>query len=197
MDRDGCIVTEWLYLLPSKDERDLDLYRNHLTDEEEFFLQYGYPLDDESLGFIDFHSSGVIYYTVFLKHTTEMVGYVGIKPQRESDFAGELEYSIFREHRKRGYCTEASAALLAAFFDGALTGWEGKMAYAETMPENMAACRVLEKLGFSLKAKGFRVALDEEGNLNEDLSFPIVSYELEACAFHNRKTTASQMKERM
>ena len=172
--------TSRLLLLPSSDNRDLADYKKHLTDADEFFMQFGLRMTDEILDAVDFHSSGVIYYTVFSKKTREMVGYVGILPYGMSDGIGELEFHIFREHRNKGYCAEASRALLEAFFDGSLMGKPGKSVVAETMPENIPTCRVLEKLGFEKAESGIVIALDEAGELDQASSYSVISYELQA-----------------
>ncbi len=130
------LSTNRLLLLRSSDERDLAKYKEHLADPDEFFMQFGLHMSDEILALVDFRSTGVLYYTVFLKVTESMVGYVGIKPYEHSEGVGELEFHIFEEHRGNGYCTEASAALLEAYFGGRLECGTGHTAVAETMPEN-------------------------------------------------------------
>ena len=172
------IITPRLTLLPSSDERDLAEYKAHLTNPDEFFLQYGIHLTNEILNLVDFHSSGVSYYTVFLNKTKKMIGYVGIKPHGLQGTEGELEFHIFKEHRNNGYCTEACAVLLETYFTGHLEDCDGKTAVAETMPENAATCRVLEKLGFVISASVTKVSLNESCEINPDLSYLIDKYKL-------------------
>lgn len=172
------IETARLVLMPSSDERDLDKYKSHLTDPEEFFMQFGIRMTDDILDYVDFHSCNVFYYTAFLKATGEMVGYSGIQPYENSDGVGELEFHFFREHRGNGYCTEASAALVEAFFRGSLTGTPAKRVVAETMPVNKASIRVLEKLGFVKESIGMVIALDAEGETDSDNCHSIAGYAL-------------------
>ena len=187
--------TARLILLPSSDERDLAEYKGHLTDAAEFFMQFGLRMTDEVLEAIDFHSSDVIYYTAFSKATKAMIGYVGILPYEMSDGVGELEFHIFREHRGKGYCAEASEALMGAFFGGSLTGKPGKTIVAETMPENIPACHVLERLGFEKAGSGMAVAFDEPGGLDTDSCYSVVSYELQAGEFANSAICQSVAQE--
>ena len=177
------IETSRLVLRPSSDERDLATYLAHLTDPDEFFMQFGVRINDEVLRCVDFHSSGVVYYTVFSKALGAMVGYVGILPYEASDGVGELEFHIFREQRGNGYCTEASEALLGAYFDGSLTGKPGKKAVAETMPENKATRKVLDKLGFERTSVGMAFLLSDEVEPDPHGCYSIEHYELDATEF--------------
>lgn len=105
------IVSEHLVLRKSVDERDLENYLMHIRQADEFYFQYGQPYSDELYSAINFHYSEVIYFTVFLKDTDIMVGYVGIMP--ECEFAqGEIEGYIFKEHRRKYNGTKAFMALI-------------------------------------------------------------------------------------
>ncbi len=64
---ESTISTERLYILPSVDSRDLDSYISDLLLTNDFYFQYGQPYSDELLESIDFHSTGVVYYSIFLK----------------------------------------------------------------------------------------------------------------------------------
>jgi RimJ/RimL family protein N-acetyltransferase len=75
-----------------------------------------------------------------------VAGYTG--PQVEG--VVEIGYSIVPEHRRRGYATEAAAALVAHAFS-----FEAVDAViAETLPELVPSIGVLEKLGFALVGEG-------------------------------------------
>jgi len=80
MYKKASIETPRLALYPSSDEHDLPEYKKHLTDADEFFMQFGVRMTDEVLECIDFHSSGVLYYTAFSKESEKMIGYVGLLP---------------------------------------------------------------------------------------------------------------------
>ena len=164
-NRTACraITTDRLVLRPSRDERDLANYLAHIEAENEFLIQYGMERSDELLEMIDFHSAPVAYFTVFLKGTRTMVGYVGVTTADGGTMdAGNLEFYIFKEYRRNGFCKEAVQALLRSFFSGKLTGKREESVFAETLAENEASIRLLESLGFEKEAIGFRVYFDEQ-----------------------------------
>lgn len=162
------IFTERLELLPSEDERDLESFTSDLLLTDDFYFQYGVPYSDELLRAIDFHSSGVIYYSVFLKGTRTMVGYVGVLLDEDDSAYGEIEFYIFRDFRRQGFCKEALTAFTDAFFTGALTGVKGKQAIAETLTKNEAVIKLLENMGFEREAWGMRLSLSEGGEIDRD-----------------------------
>lgn len=171
------IITNRLILRPSDDERDLENYISHLKSADEFYIQYGQPCsDDELIEMIDFHSSGVIYYSVFLKETGAMVGYVGILPYEREPKSGNLEFHIFKEYRRKHYCQEALNALIECFFKGELTGVYGEMIDAETMSDNEPSCKLLESLGFQKKGVGIHGCFNNDGTL--DITYGFCRYEL-------------------
>lgn len=176
------IFTERLDLLPSEDERDLERYVADLLLTGDFYFQYGVPYSDELVNAIDFHSSGVLYYSLFLRDTKTMVGYVGLLPDEDDPGRGEIEYYIFRDHRRQGYAKEALAALLDRFFSGALTGTRGERAQAETHSDNDASRRLLERLGFTKEASGMRLSLDEDGGIDAKRSIGLCKYRLDTKA---------------
>lgn len=141
------IKTERLVMRPANNDEDLTTFKQ-LLEPCDYLFQYGYEYDEHLLDGYDFTSLGVICYSVFLKDTDEYIGYVGIKPNADDPGLGELEYFISRSYRNKGYCHEAARALIDAFKDGLLTDTRGIELYAETISENAASARVLEKLGF-------------------------------------------------
>jgi RimJ/RimL family protein N-acetyltransferase len=78
------------------------------------------------------------------------VGYFGVRP-RESAREPELYYGLVPEARGRGLATEAGRAVLSRLFAASpeITG-----AWAVTDPDNLASCRVLERLGMRLEFEG-------------------------------------------
>ena len=149
------IFTERLVLCPSDDKRDLENYINHLKDEDSFFFQYGEQYSPELEEAIDFHSSGVIYYTVFLRNNDTMIGYVGILPYQDEEHTGELEFYFFSEYRKKGYAMEAVKAYIQAYVNGEFTDEKRNHIIAEVIAGNDPAKAFLEKLGFIKSAIGF------------------------------------------
>ena len=149
------IITERLVLRPSDDQRDLENYINHLKDEDIFFFQYGEQYSPELEELIDFHSSGVIYYSVFLRNSDTMIGYVGILPYQAEEYTGELEFYFFSEYRKKGYAMEAVKAYIQAYINGEFTGEKRNHIIAEVIAENEPAKAFLGELGFIKSAIGF------------------------------------------
>lgn len=174
------IFTKRLDMIPSEDERDLDKYVTDLLLTRDFYFQYGVPYSDELVNAIDFHSSGVLYYSLFLRDTKTMVGYVGLLPDEDDPGRGEIEYYVFRDHRRQGYAKEALVALIRRFFSGALTGTRGERVEAETHSDNNASRELLERLGFTKEASGMRLSLDEDGGIDAKRSIGLCRYGLNA-----------------
>ena len=70
-------------------------------------------MTDELLAQADFESNGVECYTIFLKDTGEMIGYVGLSPEGDE---ADIEFYIFKDYRNMGYCKEAAIRLINAYF---------------------------------------------------------------------------------
>jgi RimJ/RimL family protein N-acetyltransferase len=103
-----------------------------------------------------------LYYVV-LREGPVLVGVAGYKgPPAEG--AVEIGYGVLPEHRRRGYASEASAALVARAFERP----EVSCVLAETLPELVPSIGVMEKLGFALVGEGsepgvIRYALERPG----------------------------------
>lgn len=161
------IVTDRLILRQSRDDRDLENYLSHLKEADEFYFQYGEEYSDELYKMIDFHSSGVIYYSVFLKEQDTMVGYVGVLPYRDSN-SGEIEFYIFKEHRRNHYASEALTALVEWYMSAELNQQSTRKVIAETMSKNEISCKLLESIGFAKEAMGIRL-MDGLADQEEDM----------------------------
>jgi len=79
----------------------------------------------------------------------ELIGIVGYKGA-PTDGTVEVGYGILDAHQRRGYASEATAALVERAF--ALPGV--RRVIAETLPELTPSIGVLEKLGFALADEG-------------------------------------------
>ena len=134
-------------------------YVEHVQDPDEFYYQYCMEQTPELLDLIQDMTPGVIYYSVLLKDTKEMVGYVGIAP--DSD---DIEIYVFKEYRRRSYGYTVLKAFSDLYLNGTITGKEEKEVVAVTLFDNDPAIKLLEKVGFKKRATGFRVDLsgDEE-----------------------------------
>ena len=91
-----------------------------------------------------------MYYVVVEGDTPEVAGLVGYKGGPGDDGTVEVGYGMIPGHRRRGYASEATAALVErAFGHPAVT-----RVIAETMPGLVASIGVLHKLGFTLEGDG-------------------------------------------
>lgn len=88
-----------------------------------------------------------------------MVGYVGVTPKTSNP-----EFCVFREFRKMGIGTDALNLLIWLWFTGQITGDREAKIEAETLSQNLASVRLLEKLGFQKEAVGLRMILSEDAN---------------------------------
>lgn len=174
---ENTISTERLYMLPSVDSRDLGSYISDLLLTNDFYFQYGQPYSDELLESIDFHSTGVVYYSIFLQDTGTMIGYMGILPHEDNPACGELEFYIFKKFRRYNFCKEALTAFIDNFFIGSLTGIKGMQVEAETLADNEISCRLLESMGFSKKSWGIRAFFDD-GKIDIEKANTLYRYEL-------------------
>lgn len=171
------LTTERLVLRKSVDERDLDRYLTDLKKTDEFYFQFGIECSDELIGNISLEYEQVIYFTVFLKDTDIMVGYVGITPQ--SGFAeGEIEGYIFEKFRRNHYATEAFNALIEWYSGMQSDPNIPKNIYGRVIPENEPCNQLMLKLGFSKAATGFCFG-----------SLCVILYELNKGQFWNKDTS--------
>jgi RimJ/RimL family protein N-acetyltransferase len=88
-----------------------------------------------------------MYYVVLPGEARELIGVAGYKGPPGDDGAVEVGYGILGEHRRRGYASEATAALVARAFDDPRV----TRVIAETLPELAPSIGVLHKLGFTLE----------------------------------------------
>ncbi|MGH7637849.1 MAG: GNAT family N-acetyltransferase [Gemmatimonadaceae bacterium] len=95
------------------------------------------------------------FYWVVLRKPRTLVGVVGYKGMPK-DGSVEVGYGVVSEHRRRGYATEATRALIdRAFATPGVT-----RVIAETLPGLEPSIGVLAKCGFSLIGPG-----SEEGTI--------------------------------
>ncbi len=138
---------------------DWNNYVRHVVAANELYFQYGCEQTDELIECISMKTPEVVYYSVYLKAEDVMVGYVGITPETDN-----LEFHIFKEFRQRAFGTKAVKLLIDAYFSGRVTGQLEKVIEAETLYENKASVRLLEKTGFEKAAIGFSLNFQERGN---------------------------------
>lgn len=80
------------------------------------------------------------------KERTHMLGYVNFHSPPNKEGMAEIGYTIFSEHRRRGFAEEAVKAMFAwAVEQGGIEKFR-----ASVSPSNEPSLRMVEKLGFSL-----------------------------------------------
>ena len=179
------IYTERLDIVPSVEEHDLEKYKSDLLRTNDFYFQFGEPYSDDLFEAIDFHSTSVIYYSLFLKDTKTMIGYLGVLPYEHEPASGEVEFYIFRDFRRMGYCREALTAYIDSFFSGFLTGVKGESVEAETHYDNEATQNLLKSIGFEKMGVGFKFFLDD-GKVETTSSLSVRRFVLKAESFYEK-----------
>lgn len=84
-----------------------------------------------------------------LREPRALVGVAGFKGTPKAGVA-EIGYSMLETHQRKGYCTEAVAALI----DWAFAHREVQAVIAHTLPELMPSIRVMEKCGLVFAGEG-------------------------------------------
>ena len=134
-------------------------YVQHVVKADELFTQYGCEPTEELIECINTMTPNVISYSVYMIQKNIMVGYIGVTPKTSN-----LEFYIFQEFRKMGIGTDALNLLIWLWFTGQITGDREAKIEAETLSQNLASVRLLEKLGFQKEAVGLRMILSEDAS---------------------------------
>ena len=117
----------------------------------EFELYFGVPETPERL--MQFTTNQEQFFSIYERETGAYIGYLGLFEHGEQ---WELEIYIFQQYRNQGYGTEALYGILFSFFAGLLSidksdrieRIQPEEIEATVRKENMASCRMLEKIGF-------------------------------------------------
>ena len=119
-------------------------FLDHVIAADECFLTFGSEKSDELLEEIKkpFYAQ-VVYYTIHLPKTDQMIGYVGYNVA-----IAHIEYYIFKDYRRLGYAYEAVASLMDKLLDGSLLGDPVGEIRAWIVLNNMPSEQLLLKLGF-------------------------------------------------
>jgi RimJ/RimL family protein N-acetyltransferase len=94
----------------------------------------------------DYHRNGFGRWGVVLKETGKLIGWCGLKRDRETQEV-DLGYRFFQESWNKGFATEASVACLEI----GKTKFGLEHIVARARKENPASYKVMEKLGFSFE----------------------------------------------
>lgn len=142
------------------DETDWKNYLSHVLDADDFYVHYGIEPTPELWGLVQTPTPSVIYYSIRLKNSKIMAGYIGITPEDNN-----LEFYVFKEHRRMHYGYRAVKAFIDLYIKGTVTGKEEAEVAASTLFDNAPAIKLLEKVGFKKEAAGFRVDLDRKEDM--------------------------------
>jgi ribosomal-protein-alanine N-acetyltransferase len=127
-----------------------DLY-DYLSLPEVYKFEPGNPVTrEESRTMIAERCKGSDFLAVVRKNTGPMIGHLYFHHAEPKHFmTWELGYIFNPDYQRRGYCTEASSAIVHYAFKE----WNAHKIVAFCNPENIASWKVLEKIG--MEREGF------------------------------------------
>ena len=111
------IATDRLILRPFKIS-DKNLFAFHFKNDGDFFTYSGYEPTAKWIKKFS-NKQAPTYFTIEEKKTKEVIGFIGIDPS-EQPATGWMEYYIFKDYRKKGYCKEAIKVLVNKALNGKL-----------------------------------------------------------------------------
>lgn len=141
-----------------------DLY-DYLKLEEMYKFEPGAPISKEDAkNMIVERSNGNNFFAVVLKDTGKMIGHLYFNHANPKHFlTWELGFIFNPEYQKKGYCSEASLAIIKYAFEEL----KAHKVTAFCNPKNIASWKVLEKVGMEreghFKKRGF-FRKDNNGN---------------------------------
>lgn len=138
------LETERLLILKSKNSRDLNTLKKHLKEDGDFSIFTGLSDEEQNISLFDLEESDVDYYSLYLKNTSIMIGYVGFSKVDEQTI--EIEFYIFRDERKKGFCKESCIKLIEYIFN---EGQSNAITATVTHDNNAALC-FLKSVGFTM-----------------------------------------------
>ncbi len=113
---------------------------------------------------------------ITLKPVGSVIGSVALSIN-ENHRRGELGYMVAKEHWNRGYCTEASRALMSYGF----RGLDLNRIQAMHFPRNPASGRVMQKLGMTTEGL-LRQYVSNRGTFEDVVLYSILRAELDLAA---------------
>lgn len=142
------IETNRLYICPLNEADWQDMKRIFIDFNKSPYAVYDMPLptsDEESKALTKKFADSKLFFAVFLKESSEMLGYVCFHKDGESY---DLGYCFHSAYHSNGYAYESAKALIEYFaFQCGATRFTAGTALA-----NIPSCRLLEKLGFTCES---------------------------------------------
>ena len=123
-----------------------DLYE-YLSDPITYIFEPGKPISlDEAKELVSQRSTGNEFLAVILKQDHKLIGHLYFEQLEPKErMTWELGYIFNPKYHRKGYASEASAALV----DYAFTHYHAHRIMARCNPENVASWKLLEKIGFT------------------------------------------------
>ncbi len=100
---------------------------------------------------VNLEKYGIQYFPFFSLENGELIGCCGLRPYKGGKDVYELGFHLRKEYWRKGYATEAAAAMISYAFD-TLGATELKAGHN---PNNIASSKVLSKLGFQYECDEF------------------------------------------
>lgn len=140
------IETDRLFIRQFVLSDDEDLYE-YLSDPVTYIFEPGEPISlDEAKGLVSHRSTGNEFWAVILKQENKLIGHLYFSQLEPKEMlTWELGYIFNPRYQRKGYASEASAALV----EHAFTHFHAHRIMARCNPENVASWKLLEKIGFT------------------------------------------------
>ena len=103
------IGTERL-LLRAVGEKDLKIFADHFKQDGDFAFFTGLPATKRNIAGFTLRLRSYTNFAIERKSDHKLLGYIGLS-LKEQSATGLLEYYVFQEERRKGYCGEAVTAL--------------------------------------------------------------------------------------
>ena len=153
MNTGKIIETKNLLLKPGNNATDNKPFIEMLRNDGNFKDFCGLPFSEKHLGmfedYFEHSENDQCIFSIYPKENDIFIGYVGFHREHNGY---ELEFYIAKDYRRKGFCEEACIAMINELFNNGISAngnmiIEGKL-YASTLPDNVAAIALLEKIGF-------------------------------------------------
>ena len=141
-----------------------DLYE-YLSNPVTYIFEPGRPITlDEAKVLTRQRSKGTDFFAVVLKQNDKMIGHLYLKHiEPKEQLTWELGYIFKPAYQRKGYASEASAALT----EYAFKNFKAHRIMARCNPDNIASWKLLEKIGFKREGHFEKYAFihrDNNGN---------------------------------
>lgn len=106
-------------ILRAIEKHDQKIFAEHFKNDGDFTLFSGYKPTNKNIRQFTLTLRRNTYFSIERKTDRKLLGYIGLSIKKETS-TGLLEYYLFKEDRKKGYCKEAVDALTKITLNGKL-----------------------------------------------------------------------------